>query len=60
MDKVIWKLTWEWYYFLGNVLVGVGVTFLPDLPLVLSLLKLWNVGLFLNKKIWESQKGESP
>ena len=60
MDKIIWKSTEKWPYFLGNVLVGVRVVFLPDCPLILSLLKLWNVGLFLNKKIWESQKGESP
>ena len=30
MDKVIWKLTREQSYFLGNVLVGVRVIFLPD------------------------------
>ena len=47
MDKVIWKLigelkkklTGEWSYFLGNVLVGVRVVFLLDCSLVLSLLK---------------------
>ena len=56
MDKVIWKLigelkkklTGEWSYFLGNVLVGVWVAFLPDCSLVLSLFKHRNVGAFLN------------
>ena len=48
MDKVIWKLTGEWFYFLGNVLVEVRVAFLPDYPLVLSLLKYRGVGVFLN------------
>ena len=38
-------------YFLGNVLVGVRVVFLPDCPLVLSLLKNRGVGIFLNKKM---------
>ena len=45
MDKVIWKLTGN-SYFLDNVLVGVRVTFLPDYPLVLSLLKHRDVGHF--------------
>ena len=56
MDKVIWKLirelkkklTREWSYFLGNILVGVRIVFLPDCPLVLSLLKYKGVGAFLN------------
>ena len=48
MDKVIWKLTRELSYFLGNVLAGVKVAFLPDYPLVLSLLKHMTVGTFLN------------
>ena len=48
MDKVIWKLTWEWSYFLGNVLVEVRVAFLPDHPLVLSLFKYSGVRAFLN------------
>ena len=39
MDKTIWKLIGEWPHFLGNILVGVGVVFLPDCLLVLSLLK---------------------
>ena len=38
-------------YFLGNVLVGVRVVFLPNCPLVLSLLKYRGVGIFLNKKM---------
>ena len=48
MDKAIWKLTGEWSYFLGNVLVGVRVAFLPDYPLILSLLKHRGVRAFLN------------
>ena len=67
MDKVIWKLigelkkklTGEWSYFLGNVLVGVRVVFLLDCPLVLFLLKYKSVGAFLNKKNEES-KQEKP
>ena len=50
MDKVIWKSTKEWPYFLGNILVEVRVVFLPDCPLVLSLLKYRSVGIFLNQK----------
>ena len=46
MDKVIWKLIGEGPYFLGNVLVGVRVVFLPDCPLILSLLKYRDVGAF--------------
>ena len=57
MDKVIWKLIGEfkikkligeWPYFLGSVLVGVRVVFLPDCLLILSLLKYKGVGVFLN------------
>ena len=48
MDKAIWKITRELFYFLGNVLVGVRVAFLPECPLVLSLLKHKSVGAFLN------------
>ena len=48
MDKTTSKLTGEWSYFLGNVLVGVRVAFLPECPLVLSLLKHRGVGPFLN------------
>ena len=51
MDKTIWKSIEEWPYFLGNVLVGVKVVFLPDCPLVLSLLKHKGVGAFFNKKM---------
>ena len=50
VDKVIWKLTGEWPYFLGNVLVGVIVVFLLYCPLVLSLLKHRSIGTFLNQK----------
>ena len=46
MDKSIWKSTGEWPYFLGNVLVKVRVVFLPDYPLILSLLKHRDVGAF--------------
>ena len=70
MDKVIWKLigelkkklTGEWSYFLGNVLVGVRVVFLPDCPLVLFLLKYKDVRAFLNqkKKKWGIQTGKAP
>ena len=48
MDKVIWKIIREYSYFLGNVLVGVRVAFLPECPLILSLLKYRGVGAFLN------------
>ena len=50
MDKVIWKLTKAWPYFLGTVLVGVKVVFLPDCPLVLSLLQHRGVGAFLKQQ----------
>ena len=50
MDKIIWKLIGEWLYFLGNVLVGVRVIFLPDCSLILSLVKHKDVRVFLNKK----------
>ena len=48
--KAFWKLTEEWPYFLGNVLVRVKVVFLPDFPLILSLLKHRGVETFFNKK----------
>ena len=48
MDKVIWKLIGNLSYFLDNVLVGVRIAFLPDCPLILSLLKHKGVGAFLN------------
>ena len=44
------NLTAEWPYFLGNILVGDKVIFLPDCHLVFSLLKHRGVGAFLNKK----------
>ena len=50
MDKVIWKLTGEIPYFLGNVLLRVKVVFLPNCHLVLSLYKHRSVRAFLNKK----------
>ena len=46
MDKLIWKSTGEWSYFLGKVLVEVRVVFLPDCPLIFSLLKYRDVGAF--------------
>ena len=46
MDKSIWKSTGEQPYFLGNVLVEVRVVFLPDCPLILSLLKHRDVEAF--------------
>ena len=46
MDKSIRKSTGEWPYFLGNVLVEVRVVFLPDCPLILSLLKHRDAGAF--------------
>ena len=58
MDKVIWKSTGEWSYFLGNIFVGVRVAFLPDCPLVLSLLKYRDVGVFLNQNNEESKQEE--
>ena len=36
--------------FLGNILVGVRVIFLPDCVLVLSLFKCRGVEVFLNQK----------
>ena len=50
MDKVIWKLTGEWIYFLSNVLLRVRVVFLSNYPLVLSLYKHMGVRAFLNQK----------
>ena len=57
MDKVIWKSMREWLYFLGNVLARVRVVFLPDCPLVLSLLKYRSVGIFLNQKKEKKKRG---
>ena len=48
--------------FLGNVLIGVIVVYLPDCLLFLSLLKYRGVGTFFknkNKK-WGSQIEEAP
>ena len=49
--KKIIIITGEWPYFLDNVLVGVRVVFLPDYPLVLSLLNHRGIGTFLNIKM---------
>ena len=57
MDKVIWKSTGEWPYFLGNVLVGVRVVFLSDCHLVLSLFKHRGVEAFKKEK---RKKREDP
>ena len=57
MDKTIWKSTGKWPYFLSNILVGVRVViFLPDYPLVLSLLK-HVLGYFWTKKMKVPNKG---
>ena len=59
MDKIVWKSTREWPYFLSNVLVGVKIVFLPDYLLVFSLLRHRGVEIFLNqKKKWKSQTGK--
>ena len=50
MNKEIWKLTGEWPYFLGNILLGVSIVFLPNCPLILPLLKHRDVWVFLNQK----------
>ena len=61
MDKKIWKSAEMWSYFLGNVLVGVKVIFLPNYPLVLSIFKHRDVGAFLSKKKkWKIQIEEVP
>ena len=44
---------------LGNVLMGVRITFLPNCPLILSLLKHKDVWAFLNKKM-RSPNRENP
>ena len=59
MDKAIRKSTGEWPYFLGNVLVGVRIVFLPDYPLVLFLLKHRSIGAFLNQKNEELKQEKS-
>ena len=55
MNKEVWKSTREWPYFLGNVLLEVKVVFLPDCPLILSILKHRDVEAFLNQKDEESK-----
>ena len=50
VNKVIWKSTVEWSYFLDNVLVRVKVVFLSACSLILFLLKHKVVEAFLNKK----------
>ena len=44
-------------FFLGKDLVGVRIAFLPNYPLVLSLLKHRGVGTFLNLKIRNPNRG---
>ena len=39
MNKSIQKLIGKWSYFLGNILMGVRVTFLSNCSLTLSVLK---------------------
>ena len=58
MEKENWKSTGEWPYFLGNVLVGVKVVFLPGCPLLLSLLKHKSVGTFFNQKNEDHKQGK--
>ena len=49
----------ECSYFVGNVLVQVRHVFLPNYPLVLSVLKSRGVGVFWNNKNLV-QTGEAP
>ena len=49
----------EWSYFIGNILVQVRHVFLPDYPLVLSLLKSRGVGVFWNQKKKKKKKSGS-
>ena len=49
-----------WSYFLGNVLVGVKVIFLPNYPLVLSIFKHRDVRAFLSKKKMKNSNRRSP
>ena len=58
MDKAIRKLAGNLSYFLGNVLVRIRVTFLPDCPLVLFLLKYKGIEAFLNQKNEEFKQGK--
>ena len=51
MDKVVWKLTEEWPYFVGNILVGVRVVFLTNCLLVFPLLKYRVVRALWTKKM---------
>ena len=48
----------ECSYFVDNVLVQVKHVFLPDYPLVLSLLKPRGVGVFWNQKNVQSKQGK--
>ena len=52
----------ECSYFEGNVLVQVKHVFLPDYPLILSLLKPKGVGVYWNKKKKKKpvQTGKAP
>ena len=50
VNKSIWKLRGKWSNFVGNILVGFRVVFLPDCSLILSLLKYRGVRAFLNPK----------
>ena len=61
MIPVSWKLVSEYDEgILGNILVRVRVAFLPDYPLVLSLLKHRSIEVYLNLKKWGIQTGKSP
>ena len=59
MDKVIWKLIENLSYFLGNILMGVRVAFLPDYSLILSLLKHRDIEAFWTKKMENSNRKNS-
>ena len=58
---MLWRsgLVGECSYFIGNVLVQVKQVFLPDCPLVLSLLERGDIGVFWNQKNVQS-KQEKP
>ena len=47
----------ECSYCVGNILVQVRYIFLPNYPLILSLLKLRSVGVFWNKKKSSPNRG---
>ena len=60
VDKLFWKLRGKWSNFVGNVLVGFRVIFLPDCSLILSLLKHRGVWVFLNQKNEDPKQKKPP